>query len=80
MKRILHSRRVNFLLIKKREQKEKRKICSQIAKMNYLTKIRSSFDFKRILPSKSIENLNDVGPSLVMASQVGLEWLVKTIV
>ena len=39
--------------------------------MNYLTKIQISFDFKRISPSKSIKNLNDVGPSLVMASQVG---------
>ena len=30
-----------------------------------------SFYFKCIWPFKSIENLNDVGPSLVMASQVG---------
>ena len=30
------------------------------------------FDFKHISPLKSIENFNDVGPSVVMASPCGL--------
>ena len=33
----------------------------------------SPFDFKHISPLKSIENFNDVGPSVVMASPSGLQ-------
>ncbi|KAL6329324.1 hypothetical protein AAG906_016216 [Vitis piasezkii] len=41
------------------------RICNQFANSN-------PFDFKHISPLKSIENFNDVGPSVVMASLSGL--------
>ena len=42
------------------------RICNQFANLN-------PFDFKHISTLKSIENFNDVGPSVVMASPNGLQ-------
>ena len=58
---------------KKWKKKRKRKMSSQIAKANNLTKTTILFNLKHISRLKIIENLNDVSPSMVMASPSGLQ-------